>query len=116
MKRWLLIFLLTVLPLQMSWAAITIYCQHEQSQDSQHVGHHEHTHQKTAEDTQKNKSLLTVDADCGFCHLGGGVIFNMPSYGEPIFLHAEAVTLTHTDFAISIRPERPERPKWARAV
>lgn len=74
MKRLLLIFLLTMLPLQMSWAALTGYCQHEEGRAAQHLGHHEHKHHAAGDskqsDNKKSKSNLGVnDADCGYCHL-----------------------------------------------
>lgn len=69
MKRLLLIFLLTVLPLQMSWAAVTSYCQHENGKTAQHFGHHEHKHQASGESKQGKSKLGVNDADCGYCHL-----------------------------------------------
>ncbi len=69
MKRLLLILLLTVLPLQMSWAAVSNYCQHENGNAAQHFGHHEHKHQASGEIKQgKSKSGIN-DGDCGYCHL-----------------------------------------------
>jgi hypothetical protein len=44
MTRILLIFLLTMLPLQMTWAVAAVYCVHESSASVTHVGHHEHEH------------------------------------------------------------------------
>lgn len=116
MKRLLLIFLLTMLPLQISWAAVTGYCQHEEGKAAQHFGHHEHKHQATADDTQKSKSLLTIDTDCGFCQLSGVGIINMSSDAVPAGFHHVAPAFTNTDFLACIRPERPERPKWVSAV
>lgn len=74
MKRLLLIFLLTVLPLQMSLAAVTSYCQHENGKAAQHLGHHEHKH-KASDESQPSKGKLGMnDADCGYCHLSCGNI------------------------------------------
>ena len=42
MRRWLLIFLVFLLPLQYSWAMSAAYCAHEQDAQTQHWGHHEH--------------------------------------------------------------------------
>ena len=41
MRRWLLIFLLFLLPLQLSWAASAAYCEHERDTQPGHWGHHE---------------------------------------------------------------------------
>ena len=41
MRRWLLIFLLLLLPFQLSWAASAAYCQHERDTQPEHWGHHQ---------------------------------------------------------------------------
>ena len=41
MRRWLLIFLLLLLPFQFSWAASAAYCQHERDTRPEHWGHHQ---------------------------------------------------------------------------
>lgn len=41
MRRWLLIFLLLLLPFQLSWAASAAYCEHERDTQPGHWGHHE---------------------------------------------------------------------------
>jgi hypothetical protein len=41
MRRYLIIFLLLLLPFQFSWAAVASYCQHETESSTQHIGHHE---------------------------------------------------------------------------
>jgi hypothetical protein len=41
MRRWLLVFLLILLPFQLSWAASAAYCQHERDTQPEHWGHHE---------------------------------------------------------------------------
>ena len=45
MKKFLAIFLLVLLPLQFSWAAVAGYCQHEAGVTANHPGHHTHDHQ-----------------------------------------------------------------------
>ena len=76
MRRFLLILLLALLPLQFSWAAVAGYCQHETGPAAKHFGHHAHQHGKAdaegAKDV-KTKALLTVDGDCSFCHLSAAV-------------------------------------------
>jgi hypothetical protein len=116
MKRLLLIFLLTALPLQMSWAAVSMYCQHESGAAAKHFGHHEHKHQAKADDQQKNKSPLTNDADCGFCQFS---IFGIASMSPDIIamsLLQAGSSFSRIEFLSYFLPERPERPKWASAV
>lgn len=80
MRRFVLILLLTVMPLQWSWAAIASICQHEASQTEQHLGHHVHEHagadewpaqgamaDKAADPSSDEgplKAKTSVDADC----------------------------------------------------
>jgi len=45
MRRFFLIILVLLLPLQSAWAAATAYCQHEQRPAAKwHLGHHQHEH------------------------------------------------------------------------
>lgn len=75
MRRWLAIFLLVLLPLQFSWAAVAPYCQHEADGTTQHFGHHEHKHQAATADELSvadagDIDSFAVDADCTACHAG----------------------------------------------
>ncbi len=45
MRRWLTVFLLILLPLQLSWAVAATYCAHEADPAASHVGHHQHRHE-----------------------------------------------------------------------
>jgi len=68
MKRYLLIFLLFLLPLQFTWAAAASYCAHEETSSAPHFGHHVHKHDK-AEDSDKGKTqTIKADTDCDYCH------------------------------------------------
>lgn len=75
MRRWLIIVLLTLLPLQSSWAAAAAYCAHEQGVAGQHFGHHEHRHHGAAVKTadaagaDARNALAAGDLDCASCHL-----------------------------------------------
>lgn len=116
MTRLLLIFLLTVLPLQMSWAVAAVYCVHESSVSTTHVGHHEHAHEASSDDKSASTSKLTADADCGVCQLGHVGVPHIPADAMPVNALAPDYARGNTDLLSSVRPERPERPKWARAV
>lgn len=130
MRRWLLVFLVLLLPLQFSWAAVASYCQHESAAatsptQQQHVGHHEHQHHgdATPVQAQPDKGAKaaptdtdtgpdTLDLDCGTCHAGCCapiaptltlVLATLPAetHGEPVF-------------HLSSQPSSlPERPNWA---
>lgn len=114
MRRWLTIFLLLLLPMQLSWAVGTAYCKHETGAAAQHFGHHEHQHKANADDNAQ-KSKATVDADCSTCHAGCvTAIFDATSL--PAMLMAVDMYFGH-QFHFSSRPlSLPERPNWVLAV
>jgi hypothetical protein len=114
MKRFVLLLLLAVLPLQMTWAMVTSYCQHEEGKAAQHFGHHEHKHQGAAV-KKDNKKQISADNDCGYCHLShikytstdlviGG--FPPQSIAVPFKAHA------YRSFVPDV-PSRPDRPAGA---
>jgi hypothetical protein len=100
MRRWLVLLMLAVLPLQLSWAAVAGYCQHEEGPaQGAHFGHHAHEHEHppasaSLDDEQTTVSErvaadapldhadawsgdavdegnpLALDEDCAVCHLG----------------------------------------------
>ena len=87
MRRFLLIFMLCLLPLQWSWAAAARVCEHERA--AAHFGHHEHQHGADAalESASLESASLESDADasahaalqphpdCHTCHgMGAGFL------------------------------------------
>lgn len=71
MRRWLLIFLLFLLPFQYSWAASAAYCLHEGDTRGGHWGHHESEPHGTdrihAGDGAKKDSTRQPNAAVGHC-------------------------------------------------
>ena len=68
-KRWLLMFVACLLPLQVSWAAVTAYCQHEQGVEAAHFAHHEHEHHANHPETDEDKTIPGAPhADCSHSH------------------------------------------------
>jgi hypothetical protein len=113
MRRWLAILLIVFLPLQFSWAAAAVYCQHESDAGTQHFGHHEHEHHADAEPDALPDSDLAggIDHDCGPCHAGGVVA---------LFADISLSLASGLSFVISRPPGAlssaasavPERPNW----
>ena len=73
MRRWLVVFMLLVLPLQFAWAAAAPYCAHEATDAaSKHPGHHQHVHQGGSETTKADDSAVggsgSDHPDCASCH------------------------------------------------
>ena len=119
MRRWLLIFLVVLLPMQLSWAAVASYCQHESGVTTQHVGHHEHQHETDAaasadtRDTSASPNATgAVDVDCGTCHAGcGTALFELvPLLVISFSSQAHRAPALHL---ASHPASLPERPNWA---
>lgn len=118
MKRWLLILLIALLPIQFSWAAVGAYCGDE------HESSHEHAlHAKTpaqgdvaahddAGSDSRSTSGLGFDFDCGnHCH---GHSTSLPAAAYS--LAADGAGTRWIDELV-VRPIqltqlRPERPQW----
>jgi hypothetical protein len=118
MRRWLLLFMLVVLPMQFASAAGANYCKHE-TDGSKHLGHHEHQHKgsggKTALDSsggevQKGSGL--GDPDCEYCHLGAAHPF-LQSFTASSAVPEQGPTMEPTLSFGSRDPDALERPNWA---
>lgn len=100
MRRFLLIVLMLVLPLQWSWAAAASLCGHEGAPAARHFGHHQHEHHGAAaghdagkgskagksEGADKKAGLgsLAADPDCGVCHgLGAAFLAAVDAQAPP---------------------------------
>ncbi len=115
MRRLFAVFLMCFLPLQFSWAAAGVYCQHESGGAAQHFGHHDHQHKADASHGDKAdlKASGGIDNDCGACHAGctaailGETLISAPSYAS-----ADVDAYRYSQNA---SPHyQPERPNWAR--
>lgn len=125
MRRWLPLLLLILLPLQFTWMAAAVYCQHERPQaiaaTPAHFGHHEHAHdpapagpEVTAQaggDDGVQSAKLSVDDDCGYCQLTAA----KPVQREPLAVPARASPVS--PLAIVPRwqtrdPDGLDRPDW----
>ncbi|MDZ7590846.1 MAG: hypothetical protein U5L05_09170 [Rubrivivax sp.] len=125
-RRFLAIFLLALLPIQFSWAAVASYCAHELQADAAHFGHHEHEHQHPGDagpaidavadavadtDAQGDSAPGAVDLDCGHCHGTCGVMVTVPP-GLPGTLSSVPPSATLDEAGGAHAPTRPERPQW----
>lgn len=113
MKRYLAIFLLVLLPMQLSWAAVTGYCQHETGVGSKHLGHHSHEHQSMEHESSTDASphLAELEHDCASCHLGcaaaltsqQSILALVSSDHQPFDYHGNFPRWSKAP---------PERPQW----
>ncbi len=104
MRRLFLIFLLTLLPLQASWAAVCAYCPDQCLSES------------VAQDPASGTGELNFDDDCNCCQLGGiGIATAL--YASHIFPPPNLLATSEgIAFVNSSDPDRPERPNWLRAA
>ena len=111
MKRLLLVLTLLMLPLQFTWAAVNVYCQHETGAAAQHYGHHDHKHTQPAgkDDGTPGK----VHTDCGDCHLAHSCAA-VPAVSMPAFVCDGMAVDLQPVIPLSDFPDGPERPKWMR--
>lgn len=116
MRRYLLIFLLMLFPLQVSWAAVCAYCQDECVVESS--GRAQSVAKQLVElpDDVKAPNLAEADSDCKCCHSCStgmmGVSFEPLSAVVPQL--SEQIAGSNT--LAANRSVRPERPKWTRAA
>jgi hypothetical protein len=108
--------MLLVMPLQVSWAAVAVYCQHENESTTQHFGHHEHQHAATeADDESNDSSPIKAHADCVTCH-GGAVGLTMMPFKSQLHVLSALANADDVYLRKSTLLPRPERPKWSLAV
>ncbi|MBI5860930.1 MAG: hypothetical protein HZB64_01910 [Rhodocyclales bacterium] len=115
MRRFIVLLMLCLLPLQTSWAAVADYCGHGQGEAVQHFGHHDDGHEgyeayskKSDPDKQPGKADLGHD----HCHLAAflgllsGTAIHVPD--QPVLSPLRCDEPIHSSLAL----DRPERPKW----
>jgi hypothetical protein len=109
MRRFFLILLLTILPLQASWAAVCAYCPDTCNLE---------TEQRPAAGAQHDDEGATLMADdgCHCCQPGSVAIAPSLRVSMPIVTPSSHTDLPGALAPASFRPERPERPKWTRAA
>lgn len=106
--------LMLFMPLQFTWAAISPYCSHE-PETTRHLGHHEHQHEASGEQSQSDKKPKlpgSLDYDCGTCYASCAVAI-LAAFHELID-HRSAHALADYQGRLAFLPlAEPERPKWA---
>ncbi len=113
MRRLSVIFLLVLLPLQLSWASVAPYCQHETDNRTRHFGHHDHQHQASLDQGNADSKLSGgIDNDCGTCHAGCCVAFMGDiEFKSPV--RVSDVIDGYRTGCTSPPLDIPERPDWA---
>lgn len=118
MRRLLLIFLLMVVPFQLSWGAAAAYCRHESNPAVSHFGHHAHQHAASSEESKSSPAKLQFggDSDCAVCQLAGIGFAPTPESSQSLALTSVDAEAELKPPRASLHPSPPERPQWERAV
>lgn len=112
MRRLLVLFLICLLPLQVSWAAVSDYCGHGPDGAVQHFGHHDDELHPSGAKLNSDKPLEQFDIAHDHCHMCGfiGLVHQFradTTIASPLpSLRSEEITLSSPALV------RPERPKW----
>jgi cytochrome c5 len=113
MRRWLVILMLLVLPVQFTWAAAAPFCAHEAAGSaSKHPGHHQHVHQGgsdasiAGDDGAGNGANHT---DCASCHAGAATTLPLLA-AELAIAPREVLREQPPSRYRSHTPSGPERP------
>lgn len=119
MRRFLVLLLLVMAPVQFSWSAVAAYCLHEvELSRAAHFGHHAHAHEagpEEAADEATEPGLAGVDRDCGHCQATQPVLPLQPPVAAmpPGLLALPALVPNRPPPASASRPERPQWPGLA---
>jgi hypothetical protein len=110
MRKFALILLMCLLPLQVAWAGVADFCEHEEDQAAQHFGHHqaEHPFAQDADDDGNGKPDPLHD-HC--CHLSGFIGALNTHVIAALPAMRTAMPFAHSSYP-SLLPDKPERPKW----
>jgi hypothetical protein len=113
MKKFLAIFLLVLLPLQYSWAAMASYCGHETRVNATHPGHHTHDHASVdhQESSKNSPQSAGMDHDCATCHMGCAAAL-VSDLSKTTLAASDDHPLHLQVIASHMASERPERPQW----
>lgn len=105
----LAILLLVAVPFQFAWGAAALYCQHEQSPQVQHFGHHVHHHQSVDEPSGHEGKLSKLHEDCGYCHALSPA--SMPAMAQTMTIPAGSVPAEPPIVSFTSHiPESPTEP------
>lgn len=119
MRRWFAIFLLALLPLQFSWAAVVGLCDHKAGQQTQQGDHHENRQADLgsmgSDGEAANQDGQAIDAcnGCEHCH---GICCCMPASVHRLTARVVAVpsAVLVPGVLRTLAAAPPERPQWLR--
>ncbi|MEQ1813466.1 MAG: hypothetical protein ABL860_03315 [Candidatus Nitrotoga sp.] len=113
MRRFIILSLLCLLPVQISWAEVAGYCGHEQDKATQHFGHHNNEHKASpgALDGSTASDQDGSNSSHDHCHLSSflGVLSEYTfSMHTPLQLSIHRDNQSYSFLAA----DKPARPNW----
>lgn len=108
MRRLLIILLLTLLPLQASWAAVCAYCPDNCSSELAAGA--------SAAEAISDEIGLDNDDECSRCHMGGAGIASSLVDSGLVPHPGKLASCDGSLFPDAGQSDRPERPNWMRAA
>lgn len=116
MRSLVMIFLLVLMPMQFTWAALSVYCPHETGASERQVDEHNHQHQHEAgadqEDRNDPHATGNVDADPGACHSGQGAVILGSGRLPAVSVSSDTYTAYQSRVPSPPYLPLPERPNW----
>lgn len=123
MRRFVLVLLIALLPLQAIWAAAANACGHERVAGSKaHFGHHEHVHEAAAAAVERDASDdggaedWSCGADCSTCHGHGWSVALLDWSPSLTQAGPGFVPSAYQHFIPQPDPDNPLRPPLARRI
>jgi hypothetical protein len=120
MRRLVMIFLLVLMPLQLSWAAMSAYCLHKTDSGSsaQQGDEHQHKHAHLMTDASQQEhsdshATGSADADSGVCHAGHGTAIFDSGPLPAVSVSSETYSAYQIQVPSPPALPLPERPNWA---
>ena len=116
MRRLIILFMLVLLPVQISWAVVSDYAAHESAGNGQHDVHHHDAHVVATVFDLHLPSHGTDPSQTQFghdhCHLAGFIgLTTATELNAPILPDARYLPGATPVYTSQIL-DRPERPKW----
>lgn len=113
MRRLFVLFMLCLLPLQISWAAVSDYGGHTPGQTSHHFDHHDDAHATSSSLPDHSPQPHTNDLGHDHCHMSGflSLLSETAFFVAIPYVLLPALPCDEPAYA-SFVLDRPERPKW----
>jgi hypothetical protein len=112
MRRWFFIVMLILLPVQLSWAAASAYCQHTAPHTTPHPGHHVHEHAQSPSGDSNTADTGTLENDCGVCNAGCSLALHTATPNATLG-HGHLRASAPTPVPLRHYQDLPDRPQWA---